>query len=88
VVSVWLAKRKKASFFTILPAIFMMATTIYSLWKMLVAQYLPEHNYPLSITAIVLILLSIGVISLAINKLSANIFPIIRNQHGLQRKQG
>jgi len=75
VVSVWLAKRKKASFFTILPAIFMMATTIYSLWQMLTKQYMPEHNYPLGITAILLILLSVGVIFLAVNKLSSHIFP-------------
>jgi len=75
VVSVWLAKRKKAGFFTILPAIFMMVTTIYSLWQMLVKQYMPEHNYSLSITAILLILLSAGVIFLAINKLSSHIFP-------------
>jgi len=75
VVSVWLAKRKKASFFTILPAVFMMITTIYSLWQMLTKQYMPEHNYPLSITAILLMLLSTGVIFLAVNKLSSHIFP-------------
>jgi len=75
VVSVWLAQRKKASFFTILPAIFMMVTTLYSLWQMLTRQYMPQNNYPLSITAILLILLSIGVIFLAINKLSSHIFP-------------
>jgi len=74
VVSVWLAKRKKASFFTILPAIFMMVTTLYSLWQMLTKQYIPEHNYPLSITAILLILLSLGVIFLAVNKLTSHIF--------------
>jgi len=75
VVSVWLAKRKKANFFTILPAVFMMATTIYSLWQMLTRQYMPGHNYSLSITAILLILLSAGVIFLAVNKLSGHIFP-------------
>jgi carbon starvation protein len=75
VVSVWLAKRKKASFFTILPAIFMMTTTLCSLWQMLTKQYLPEHNYPLGITATLLILLSVGVIVLAVNKLSSHIFP-------------
>jgi len=75
VVSVWLAQRRKASFFTILPAIFMMVTTLYSLWQMLTRQYMPQNNYPLSITAILLILLSIGVIFLATNKLSSHIFP-------------
>ncbi len=75
VVSVWLAKRKKANSFTILPAIFMMATTLYSLWEMLTKQYMPKHNYPLTITAILLILLSVGVIFLAVNKLSSHIFP-------------
>jgi hypothetical protein len=52
-----------------------MATTLYSLWQMLTKQYMPEHNYPLGITAILLILLSVGVIFLAINKLSSHIFP-------------
>jgi len=74
VVSVWLAKRKKACFFTILPAIFMMATTICSLWQMLIKQYMPQSNYPLAITAILLILLSVGVIFLAVDKLSGYIF--------------
>ncbi|MCK9594551.1 MAG: carbon starvation protein A [Candidatus Omnitrophica bacterium] len=74
VVSVWLAQRKKATFFTILPAIFMMVTTIYSLWQMLTTQYMPQNKHPLSITAFLLILLSIGVIFLATNKLSSHIF--------------
>ena len=74
IVSVWLAQRKKASFFTILPAIFMMATTLCALWQMLIKQYLPQNNYALSATAILLILLSVGVIFLSVNKLSRYIF--------------
>jgi len=81
VVSVWLAKRKKSSSFTTLPAIFMMATTLYSLWEMLTKQYIPERNFPLAITAILLILLSVGVIFLAVNKLSSHIFPKRKPQY-------
>ena len=74
-VSVWLAKRKKSSYFTILPAIFMMATTLYSLWNLLTRHYIPESNYALGIAAVLLLLLSLGVIFLAVNKLSGHILP-------------
>lgn len=68
-VAVWLAQRKKPNLFAILPAIFMMVTTLASLWQLLFNNYLPAKNYPLAVTAILLMLLSAGVIVLAIQKI-------------------
>jgi carbon starvation protein len=67
-VSAWLAKRKKTAWFTVLPAIFMMVTTIYSLMALLLTKYLLKNNIALSLVAILLIILSIGVIILSFKK--------------------
>lgn len=69
VISVWLIKRKKKALFSIIPAIFMMATTIYSLWSLFINQYLPKKNYMLITTDILLIVLAIGVIVLSFRTL-------------------
>lgn len=69
-VSVWLAYRRKPNLFAIIPAVFMMVTTLDSLWQLLFIKYLPAKNYPLAVTAILLILLSVGVIVLAVQKLT------------------
>lgn len=67
-VSVWLVNRGINALFTVVPAIFMMVTTIYSLFVLLIEKYLPKQNYALSVFAILLIILSIGVIWLAYKK--------------------
>jgi carbon starvation protein len=67
-VSVWLVKRKKTAWFTILPAIFMMVTTIYSLVVLLIEKYIPKQNIMLSVADVLLIVLSIGVIVLSYKK--------------------
>ena len=67
-VSVWLVKRKKTAWFTVLPAIFMMVTTIYSLFILLIEKYLPKKNIMLSVVDVLLIIFSIGVIYLAFKK--------------------
>jgi carbon starvation protein len=67
-VSAWLAKRKKTTWFTILPAIFMMVTTIYSLLSLLLTKYIPKNNMALAVTDVALIILAIGVIILAYMK--------------------
>jgi carbon starvation protein len=67
-VSVWLVKRKKTAWFTILPAVFMMITTLYSLVVLLVEKYIPKQNIMLSVVDVLLIVLSIGVIVLAYKK--------------------
>jgi carbon starvation protein len=71
-VSVWLVNRGKNALFTIIPAIFMMVTTLYSLFVLLIEQYLPKQNYTLAVVAALLLILSIGVIFLAFKKLKKN----------------
>jgi carbon starvation protein len=67
-VSVWLVNRGINALFTVIPALFMMVTTIYSLFVLLIEKYLPKENYMLSAFAILLIILSMGVIWLAFKK--------------------
>jgi carbon starvation protein len=67
-VSVWLVNRGINALFTVIPAIFMMVTTTYSLFVLLIEKYLPKENYTLSAFAILLIILSMGVIWLAFKK--------------------
>lgn len=67
-VSVWLINRGKKIWFTIIPAIFMMATTLYSLIVLLFTNYIPKKNYMLAIVDFLLIVLSVGVITLALKK--------------------
>ena len=68
VVSVWLALRSRPTWFAVLPAVFMMATTLVSLWQLLVRNYIPGRKYPLIATDILLILLALGVIALALRQ--------------------
>jgi carbon starvation protein len=67
-VSAWLAKRNKTVWFTVVPAIFMMVTTIYSLISLLINKYIPKNNIALSVVDVALIILAIGVIILAVKK--------------------
>jgi carbon starvation protein len=67
-VSAWLMKRKKTAWFTVLPAIFMMITTLHSLVSLLVNKYLPRGNYALAVTDVALMILSIGVIVLVLRR--------------------
>ncbi|MFZ2445658.1 MAG: carbon starvation CstA family protein [Syntrophobacteraceae bacterium] len=67
-VSVWLVNKGKNAVFTMIPAIFMMITTLYSLVHLLFNTYLPKQNYMMSTVAVLLLILSLGVISLAFYK--------------------
>jgi carbon starvation protein len=69
-VSVWLVNRGKQAVFTVIPAIFMMVTTLYSLYSLLVNQYLPKQNYALAVVDVLLFVLAVGVIGLAFKKWS------------------
>ncbi|HYF93793.1 MAG TPA: carbon starvation CstA family protein [Symbiobacteriaceae bacterium] len=68
-VTVWLAHRKKPTWFTIIPAVFMLITTLVALYKLLMTKYLPAANWPLVVTDVILIVMSIGVSILALSKL-------------------
>ena len=68
VVSVWLAARSRPTWFALLPAIFMMITTLVSLWQLLINKYIPGGKYPLIVTDALLMLLALGVIVLALRQ--------------------
>ena len=67
-ISVWLFNKKKTAWFTVLPAVFMMLTTLYSLFYLLIENYIPKKNYMLSVLDVLLIVLSIGVIYVSFKK--------------------
>jgi carbon starvation protein len=64
-VSAWLLKRGKNAVFTLLPATFMIVTTIASLIYLLKTKYLPQGNILLICLAAALIALSAGIVIVA-----------------------
>ena len=65
VVSTWLLNRGTLPWFTLIPAAFMMATTLYSL-VLLMQKHVPAGNYLLVGAEVVLFVLALGVIGIAI----------------------
>ncbi len=61
VVLFWLILRRKSYLYVLLPAIFMGATTMASLCS-LIPKYIENHNWPLLITAILLITVSVIIV--------------------------
>lgn len=68
-VSVWLAARNKPNWFTVVPAVFMMATTLMALYQLLVNKYLPANNVVLIVADVALMGLAAATIILAAYKL-------------------
>jgi len=69
-VTAWLNLAGKKSWFTLIPAVIMVVTTITSLIYSLVVEFLPKGNVILSITDLTLLALSIGVVIQSIRKFS------------------
>jgi carbon starvation protein len=67
--SAWLHQAGKKSWFTIIPAVVMVITTIASLTYYLVVTYIPTGNVILAVSDILLLVLSLGVIALSLHKL-------------------
>jgi carbon starvation protein len=64
-VSVWLLKRGKGTLFTVLPACFMIVTTVASLVYLLKTRYLPQGNVFLVSLSGALVVLSTGIVFVA-----------------------
>jgi len=64
-VSAWLLLRKRKNAFTLIPAVFMIATTLASLGILLV-NYVSKRNYVLIVADVLLLLLSAGVMWLVV----------------------
>lgn len=67
--TVWLHRAGRKSWFTLLPAVIMMITTIGSLSYYLIVKYIPQGNLLLAGTDLLLLALSIGVALLSIRAL-------------------
>ncbi len=67
-VSLWLTMMQKQRLFTILPALLMLATTVYSLGFLLLKKFIPSENYPLIGISIILFLLAWCVFFIAIKR--------------------
>jgi len=63
-ITVWLYLRGKRIFYTMIPAIFMILTTLASLIYLLFKSYIPQENWILIITDSVLLVLSVAVTTL------------------------
>ncbi len=67
-VTAWLNLAGKRSWFTLIPAVIMVVTTIASLLYSLIVEYIPKANVILSVTDIILLVLSIGVVLQTVRK--------------------
>lgn len=67
-ITVWLNLSGKKSWFTLVPAVIMIITTISSLIYYLFAKYIPTGNIILTITDLILLALSVGVIIQSVRK--------------------
>jgi carbon starvation protein len=65
VISAWLIERRKPSWFTIIPGIFMLVTTVTALIWLLVNRYIPTHNMTLIIADVLMVALALGTVILA-----------------------
>ncbi len=67
-VSAWLNLRGRASWFTMVPAVFMLLTTIAALVYYLVVAYIPGGNVVLVVTDLILLVLAFGVVGQTLRK--------------------
>lgn len=64
-VSAWLLVRRKPVWITIIPAIFMLVTTLISLLLLLFQKYIPSQNYPLIAADLLLLILATALVAKA-----------------------
>jgi len=70
-VTVWLHRRGRPSWFTLIPAVVMVVTTIASLSYKLFVDYLPNGQVILAVTDMLLLLLALGVMRLSIKSMAS-----------------
>lgn len=71
-VSVWLVQRARQYLFALIPAIFMIATTVAAL-ILLVRQHLTSGNFALGLAALILLGLSMAVVAISAARFSKNV---------------
>ena len=71
-ISLWLFRKGKSCSFLMLPAIFMMVTSLFTLTYLLIKVYIPNHNWMLTAADLLLIGLAVGVIILSVKSFMKN----------------
>ncbi|UCD65157.1 MAG: carbon starvation protein A [Candidatus Zixiibacteriota bacterium] len=69
-VTVWLHRSRRPTWFTIVPAVVMVVTTMFSLGYKLFSEYIPNRNVLLAVIDILLLALAVGVARLSIRRLT------------------
>ena len=64
VATCWLFSKRRPVWYTLLPAIFMLTTSVWMLVRLLVWDYLPnwEDKGPLAVTAIIVLAMTVGIV--------------------------
>jgi carbon starvation protein len=78
-ISVWLAQRARRHAFALAPAVFMMITTLAALWT-LADRNLRGDNPVLGVTAVVLLVLAVGVVAVGATRFSQAVQGQTRRQ--------
>jgi carbon starvation protein CstA len=70
VVTSWLISKRRPVWYTLLPAVFMLATSVWMLVRLLVWDYLPNwtSRAPLAITALIVLAMTAGVVGYAVQR--------------------
>jgi carbon starvation protein len=68
-VSVWLVQRSRQHLFALVPAVFMIGTTVAAL-VLLIRQHLAGGNFALAVAAMMLLAVSVGVVTIGATRFS------------------
>ena len=66
----WLATRRRPVWYTLLPAIFMLVTSVTMMVRLLATEFLPgwPETAPLAITAVVVLLMTVGIVACVVRR--------------------
>ena len=70
VATCWLAARRRPVWYTLLPMLFMFATSITMMVRLLIVNYVPNWSTkaPLAVTAVIVLIATAGIILLALRR--------------------
>jgi carbon starvation protein CstA len=70
VATCWLISKRRPLWYTLLPAVFMLVTSVWMLIRLLATEYLPnwQDQAPLAITAVIVLLMTTGIVASAIRR--------------------
>jgi carbon starvation protein len=78
VATCWLISKRRPLWYTLLPAVFMLVTSVWMLVRLLITDYVPnwKDQAPLAITAVIVLVMTAGIVLLAINRWMRREVPV------------